>query len=78
MVAKSVRALTVLVVLYCVFFKQEKFQAIIYASKAYEDDAKTVENLWQDCKDPMYSLNVKLRQLGFGDQVTNLVINDLS
>ncbi|XP_031572146.1 dipeptidyl peptidase 3-like [Actinia tenebrosa] len=47
---------------------KEKFQAIIYASKAYQDDPKAVENPWQDCKDPMYSLGVKLRQLGFGDQ----------
>ena len=57
------------VILYISLNLQEKFQSIIFCSKAYGENAKTIEQLWNECKEAMYSLIPKRRQLGFGDQV---------
>ena len=42
---------------------------IIFCSKAYSDDPRAVEVLWNDCVGGMYSLEPKLQQLGLGKQV---------
>lgn len=48
---------------------QDKFQSVLFSSKAYQENTKTLEQLWNECSGTIYSLNPKLRQLGFGDQV---------
>lgn len=52
---------------------QEKLQSIIFSSKAYESDAKRMEQLWDACGGAMYSLNLKTQQLGLGQQVRLIV-----
>lgn len=52
---------------------QEKLQSIIFSSKAYESDAKRMEQLWDACGGAMYLLNLKTQQLGLGQQVRLIV-----
>ncbi|KAM7447258.1 bifunctional diacylglycerol diphosphate phosphatase/phosphatidate phosphatase [Porites harrisoni] len=47
---------------------KEKLQSIIFSSKAYEDDPKRMEQLWNACEDAMFSLNPRTQQLGLGEQ----------
>lgn len=66
-----------LVLFFCFFFVlfvilQEKLESVVFSSKAYETNAKRVEQLWGDCGDMMYSLTPKCRQLGLGEQVSDM------
>ncbi|XP_059174318.1 dipeptidyl peptidase 3-like isoform X2 [Physella acuta] len=47
-----------------------KLEALIKASKAYQQDPATVQRLWDDVKDRMYSLEGKQKELGLGEKGT--------
>lgn len=46
-----------------------KFEAIIKNSTAYKNDKITLDNLWNQCKDVIYSLSDNEKSLGFWNQV---------
>ncbi|XP_013399132.2 dipeptidyl peptidase 3 [Lingula anatina] len=47
---------------------KEKFKSLVFASAAYEQDAKAIEQLWNRVGDAMYSLTERNKQLGLGQQ----------
>lgn len=47
---------------------EDKFHAIICASKAYSDDQAKIAHLWQSTREAIYSLTEKTKHLGFNDQ----------
>ena len=49
---------------------QDKFAALVRASRAYETDSKTMERLLDGCLARLYTLNDSVAQLGLGDKVT--------
>lgn len=60
---------------YFAWIFKEKLQSIIFSSKAYEDDPKRMEQLWNACEDAMFSLNSRTQQLGLGEQVFKRFVN---
>ena len=60
---------------YFAWIFKEKLQSIIFLSKAYEDDPKRMEQLWNACEDAMFSLNPRTQQLGLGEQVFKRFVN---
>ena len=48
---------------------QDKFAALVRASRAYEADSKTLERLLDGCLARLYTLNDSVAQLGLGDKV---------
>lgn len=53
-------------------------ESVVFSSKAYKKNAKRVEQLWGDCGDKMYSLTPKRRQLGLGEQVSDMFRSNLA
>ncbi|KAF0305199.1 Dipeptidyl peptidase 3 [Amphibalanus amphitrite] len=47
---------------------QEKFAALVRASRAYETDSKAMERLLDGCLARLYTLNDSVAQLGLGDK----------
>jgi dipeptidyl-peptidase-3 len=47
---------------------KDKLELIIKASKAYKDDATKVKFLWDSVKEPLYSLEEKVKSLGLGSK----------
>ncbi|XP_053986648.1 dipeptidyl peptidase 3 [Hylaeus volcanicus] len=47
---------------------KEKLEAILKVSKAYKDNSKNIEDIWNKIKDVMYSIKGKLKSLGLGDK----------
>ena len=50
---------------------QDKFAALVRASRAYETDSKTLERLLDGCLARLYTLNDSVAQLGLGDKVSS-------
>ncbi|XP_075222805.1 dipeptidyl peptidase 3 isoform X2 [Lycorma delicatula] len=46
----------------------EKFESIIKSSIAYKNDKYTLNTLWNNCKDVMYSVSDKEKSLGFWNE----------
>ncbi|XP_076166727.1 dipeptidyl peptidase 3 isoform X2 [Ptiloglossa arizonensis] len=47
---------------------KEKFETIIKVSKAYKDNSKDIEDIWNKIQNVMYSIKGKLKSLGLGDK----------
>ncbi|XP_046992129.1 dipeptidyl peptidase 3 isoform X1 [Schistocerca americana] len=46
----------------------EKFEQVVKLSEAYRREPKVLQNLWDRCKDSIYSLTEKEKSLGFADK----------
>lgn len=46
----------------------DRFEALVRSSKAWADDRETMEVIWSSCKDAIYSLTDKEKQLGLADK----------
>ncbi|XP_011496300.1 PREDICTED: dipeptidyl peptidase 3 [Ceratosolen solmsi marchali] len=55
---------------------KDKFELIIKASKAYKDDSSRVQFLWDEVKDPLYSLEEKVKSLGLGSKGITTYFSD--
>ncbi|OXU25304.1 hypothetical protein TSAR_002130 [Trichomalopsis sarcophagae] len=47
---------------------KDKFETIVKNSKAYKEDASSLQSLWDKVKDAAYSLDGKVKSLGLGDK----------
>lgn len=48
---------------------QEKFKALVWESQAFKENPGEMEALWNNCSQPLYSLEDKEKQLGLGEKV---------
>lgn len=48
---------------------QDKLQALVKASQAFQEQPTEMEALWNSCSCPLYSLDDRQKQLGLGDKV---------
>lgn len=48
---------------------QDKLQALVKASQAFQEQPTEMEALWNSCSCPIYSLEDRQKQLGLGDKV---------
>lgn len=48
---------------------QDKLQALVKASQAFQEQPTEMEALWNCCSCPIYSLEDRQKQLGLGDKV---------
>lgn len=46
----------------------DKFQAILFSTKAYLDNPDKITSLWESVREPIYALTEKTKHLGFNDQ----------
>lgn len=56
----------------CGMCVQDKLQALVKASQAYQEQPAEMEALWDSCSCLLYSLEDKQKQLGLGDKVPSL------
>ena len=54
----------------------DKFEAFIKASKAYANDSATMDSIWNDVKERMYSITARQKQLGLGDKGVTKYFSD--
>ncbi|XP_015439984.1 PREDICTED: dipeptidyl peptidase 3 [Dufourea novaeangliae] len=47
---------------------KEKFETVIKVSKAYKDNSKSTDEIWNKIQDVVYSIKGKLKSLGLGDK----------
>ena len=50
-------------------FVQEKLEALVKASQAFQDQPAEMEALWSSCSCLLYSLEDRQKQLGLGNKV---------
>nr|XP_054758052.1 dipeptidyl peptidase 3-like [Lytechinus pictus] len=55
---------------------QDKFEAVIHASKAYAEDPKSMQTQWDRCKHQLYSVEKREQQLGLGDEGITTYFSD--
>lgn len=55
---------------------QDKFEAVIHASKAYTEDPKSIQTQWHQCKRALYSVEKREQQLGLGDEGITTYFSD--
>lgn len=48
--------------------EEDKFEAILKCSRAYQDSADKIESLWSATRGPIFELTEKTKHLGFNDQ----------
>ncbi|XP_024887160.1 dipeptidyl peptidase 3 isoform X1 [Temnothorax curvispinosus] len=49
-------------------FPQRAFETIVKASKAYRNNPKEIQDIWDNISNALYSLDGKLKSLGLGDK----------
>lgn len=64
LLSKSSRNLPV-----CVVFIQDKLEALVRASQAFQEKPVEMEALWNSSSTLIYSLEDRQKQLGLGDKV---------
>ena len=47
---------------------KDKFETLIKSSKAYKDNSKDIEKIWNRIQNIMYNINGKLKSLGLGEK----------
>ncbi|XP_057215981.1 dipeptidyl peptidase 3 [Triplophysa rosa] len=47
---------------------KEKFKALVWESRAFKENPGDMEALWNNCSQPLYSLEDKEKQLGLGEK----------
>lgn len=58
---------------FCGLLIQDKLEALVKASQAFQEQPTEMEALWKSCSCSMYSLEDRQKQLGLGDKVgTNI------
>ena len=55
---------------------KEKLEAIVKASKAFEQDAAGVQAIWDSCSEQIYSISDRLAQLGLGAKGVTKYLSD--
>ena len=63
-----------LAVYICGLSVQDKLEALVKASQAFQEQPAEMEALWDSCSCPLYSLEDKQKQLGLGDKVGSWII----
>lgn len=54
---------------FCIVFIQDKLEALVKASQAFQEKPIEMEALWKSCSTLIYSLEDRQKQLGLGDKV---------
>lgn len=52
---------------------QDKLEALVKASQAFQEQPAEMETLWDSCSCLLYSLEDRQKQLGLGDKVGSCI-----